>query len=380
MNKKAGVLWFATAVLLPLLSLSQIPKQALFTVSGTIRGVKNDSVVVIVTHYTDGGSRTGSDTLVTRGVNDRFRLQGTVSKPKLAWMQIGGMRSRKSTSFFLEKGEIVIDGSLDSLERLSFTGTPSNNDMTQSRGYTNNVYDNIKLQREKVKKYPEGSEEYRKLNASIAAGFDAINAYEVQFIKTHPASQMSSIYLYVKQDKLPVDEVEKLYNGLRPEVRANDMVSMIPDKIRAKRRVAVGNSAPDFASSDTAGRTVKLSDFRGKYVLLDFWASWCVPCRKQSPELLEIYKKYAAKGFTILQYSVDDKKDADKWKAAIQKDALSWPQVSDLAGFESKVSKLYGVQPIPDNFLIDANGIILARGLEPKELDEKLYRLFQGLH
>jgi peroxiredoxin len=172
-----------------------------------------------------------------------------------------------------------------------------------------------------------------------------------------------------------LEEVEKLYNSLSSEARANDMVSMIPAKIKAKKSVAAGNTAPDFTSTDTLGRMVKLSDFRGKYVLLDFWASWCVPCRKQSPQLKEVYKKYADKGFTILQYSVDEKKDADKWKAAIQKDGLLWPQISDLGGLESNVSKLYGVQPIPDNFLIDTKGVIIGRGFEPQELEEKLSKL-----
>lgn len=128
-------------------------------------------------------------------------------------------------------------------------------------------------------------------------------------------------------------------------------------------------------SKDTSGNPVKLSDFRGKYVLLEFWANWCVPCRAQHPHLKEVYKKYNDKGFTILQYSVDEKSAADKWKAAIVKDELVWTQTSDLAGLASMVAKTYGVQPIPDNFLIDPTGKIIGRRLQGKELEKMLDEL-----
>ena len=149
------------------------------------------------------------------------------------------------------------------------------------------------------------------------------------------------------------------------------------EKIVARKRVNIGNPAPDFVSTDTSGNSIRLSSFQGKYVLLEFWANWCVPCRQQSPHLVEMFKKYGDKGFTIVQYSTDEKNAEEKWKAAIRKDKLTWTQVSDLNGFENKVSKLYGVQPIPDNFLIDPAGIIIGRRLEGKELEEKLKNIFQ---
>lgn len=340
--------------------------------SGNIRGLGNDSVALSITRHDGDGKRIGADTLLTKASNDRFSLKGTVPKPTFAWAQTGGLKSRKGFSFFLEKGKIIIEGNVDSLEALSFTGTPSNNEMTAGRKFTNAVYERIKAEQEELKKYKEGDEAHKHVTGLIAAGFDSIQLYELEFIKAHPASQVSSIYLYVKQDKLPVDELEALYNGLSNEVRANDMVSMIPQKINARRSVAVGHTAPDFVSTDTGGRAVKLSDFKGKYVLLEFWASWCVPCRQQSPHLLEMYKRYGDKGFTILQFSMDDAAAATKWKEAIRKDGLLWTQLSDLSGFDSKVAKLYSVQPIPDNFLIDPSGKILARGILGEELEAKL--------
>jgi len=113
-----------------------------------------------------------------------------------------------------------------------------------------------------------------------------------------------------------------------------------------------------------------LSDYRGKYVLLEFWASWCVPCRAENPDLLIAYKKYQEKGFVVVGISLDDKKD--RWEKAIEEDKLPWIHVSDLNAFDNKLAKLYGVQPIPDNFLIDPQGKIIARQLRGKEVQERL--------
>src|SRR5690606_24996709 len=115
------------------------------------------------------------------------------------------------------------------------------------------------------------------------------------------------------------------------------------------KTVAIGKKAPDFTSTDTSGVKVKLSDFKGKYVLLEFWANWCVPCRALNPHLKEVYHKFKDKDFTIVQYSIDVKKDEQKWKDAIKQDGLPWTQLCDLSNGQAPVAKLYGVQPIPDS-------------------------------
>jgi peroxiredoxin len=124
---------------------------------------------------------------------------------------------------------------------------------------------------------------------------------------------------------------------------------------------------------DTSGKAVKLSDFRGKYVLLDFWASWCVPCRKENPFLLEAFNKYRDKGFVIISISMDHVKES--WLKAIEQDRLNWVHLSELNGLDNKVARLYGVQPIPDNFLIDPQGRIVARKLYGNDIEKKLAEL-----
>jgi peroxiredoxin len=359
-------------MLLPLISFSQQQKKINYEINGEIRGLNNDSMILFVNNYDDNGNRLKPDTIITVANNNKFNISGTLAGPRNVWALIGGFKTNKSFSFFLEKGHIKINGEKESPDNISVTGTQGNNDQTQSRKVTNEIYSRIKALRLELKDKTPDIDEYKDLVKSVNLKFDSIQAYEHEFIREHPNSQASGSYLYVLQDKIPLEELEDLYNNLGSEIKNSGFGLIVREKIKARKFVAIGNMAPEFASTDTSGSNISLSSFRGKYVLLEFWASWCVPCRQQSPHLIALYKKYSDKGFTILQYSMDDKTAEEKWKAAIRKDQLTWTQVSDLNGFESKVSKLYGVQPIPDNFLIDPQGKIIGRRLEGKELENKL--------
>ena len=144
--------------------------------------------------------------------------------------------------------------------------------------------------------------------------------------------------------------------------------------IEKTKAFTIGGEAPDFSQPSPEGEEIRLSDFRGKWVLVDFWASWCGPCRKENPNVVAMYNKYKDKGFEILGVSLD--KTKDRWVNAIAKDKLTWPQISDLKGWRNEVAQLYGVRSIPHTILLDQEGKIVARNLRGRSLEEKLEEIF----
>lgn len=159
------------------------------------------------------------------------------------------------------------------------------------------------------------------------------------------------------------------FKGIKPEIR-----TMLEEKIKRMDAYRIGGDAPKFTQNDTEGNPISLEDFKGKVVLLDFWASWCGPCRRENPNVVKVYEQYKDKGFEILGVSLD--KDKGRWVDAIAKDNLTWPQVSDLKGWSNEVGKMYGVSSIPHTVLIDEEGKILALKLRGEALEKKLEEIF----
>ena len=147
------------------------------------------------------------------------------------------------------------------------------------------------------------------------------------------------------------------------------------NRLAVLKKSAIGQPMIDFTQADVNGKPVRLSDYKGKYVLLDFWASWCGPCRAENPNVLKAYNQFKDKNFTVVGVSLDEK--ADKWKEAIEKDGMPWMQVSDLKGFRNEVAQQYGIQAIPFSFLIDPQGIIVAKELRGAALHTKLAEILK---
>jgi peroxiredoxin len=146
--------------------------------------------------------------------------------------------------------------------------------------------------------------------------------------------------------------------------------------IDGQSKVPLGSKAADITQNDPAGKPVSLASLHGKYVLVDFWASWCAPCRAENPNVVKLYKQYQDKGFTVFGVSLDAEASKAAWIKAIAIDGLAWTQVSDLKGWANAAAKTYDVKSIPQNFLIDPNGVIIAKNLRGEELAKKLASLF----
>lgn len=198
-----------------------------------------------------------------------------------------------------------------------------------------------------------------------------------EFVQAHPSYVISLDAL--RRTMVPVvddiDVTKKLYDGLDPAVRARPSGQALGQLIGTRLAVAVGRVAPDFAAPDTSGQVVHLSSFRGKYVLLDFWASWCGPCRQENPTVVAAYKKYHRRNFEVLSVSLDQPGKRAEWVKAIQTDGMPWQHVSDLLFWKSPIVTLYAIQSIPQNFLIDPGGKIVAENLRGELLGKMLEKL-----
>jgi peroxiredoxin len=195
--------------------------------------------------------------------------------------------------------------------------------------------------------------------------------FVMDFTVSHPNSIVSAYEIYNNFSYNPrAGQIDSLFQELDTTVRVTYFGRLIENIVEKAKLTAIGMPAPDFTNNDVNDKPISLSSFKGKYVLLDFWASWCGPCRLENPNVAKAFHKYHDKGFDILGVSLDDTK-AD-WLQAIKKDGLDWIQVSDLKGWQASAASLYGVKGIPMNYLIDKSGIIVAKGLRGEDLEGKL--------
>ncbi len=361
--------------------------QKAFTISGDVSKVKDPIAKVYLNYYADGRS-----TMDSAEVKDgKFSFTGTLTDPVMGslrakYQEVPGAKSIKAISYnrdikqvFLENSKIKIT-SVDSFANASIKGSKSH---AAYVSWTELTKEETEQSAALNKEY---SEYYKKKDQAgmdrIDAAFNKLteqkNIKNKQYLKDNPSSPIAMFVLkqYAGYD-INADDVEPVFLSLPEQLRASPAGKEMAEKLETAKKTGIGKMAMDFTQNDTLGNPVSLSSFRGKYVLIDFWASWCGPCRQENPNVVKAFNAYNSKGFTVLGVSLDQPTAKDKWMKAIHDDKLTWTQVSDLKYWKNDVAVQYGIQAIPQNFLIDPQGKIVGKNLRGEALNKKLAEIFK---
>ncbi len=356
--------FFLLACILPAFALAQSKtakpatavndaKQPLtaYTISGTITGLKDGAVVSML----DANSGQQIETSVAS--KGKFSFNGQMPVPDFRLLSVDGQPPY--LTLYLDNSKVIITGKADAFDQAAVRGSKSHKEFSDFVAIT-----------KPYEQFFNGDVVPTEAQAAQAQG--AISA----FIEAHPAAFITALAVY-RNFQVTADEalLEKEYAMLANPVQASSIGTYVAARVAENRKFPLGQPFADFSQADADGNMVSLSSLKGKYVLVDFWASWCRPCRQENPNVVNAFNRYKDKNFTVLGVSLDQQKPA--WLDAVKQDGLNWTQVSDLKGWGNEVAALYDVKSIPQNFLIDPNGILVGKNLRGSALNAKLEKLIK---
>lgn len=310
-----------------------------------------------------------------------FSFEIPLSGGDIYLVQIGKKNApHTSVYLYLDRGTTTIRGNGPYFKNAVVAGNPAAKDFAEYRAFI----DSLPAVKAMPQLYEKITELYEKKDTaglrSVGREFKKIDSIKLAngkaWVESHSSSPVAGVVFasYIAEG-LGAEASEEILNDLTAAAKNNRPVKRLLASIEAEKATAIGRLAREFTLADTAGRQVSLKNFRGKYVLLDFWASWCKPCRAENPNVVKAFKKYSDKNFTVLGVSLDQKGQKDRWLKAIHDDQLTWTHVSDLNSWGNAAAKLYNIREIPANFLIDPQGVIIAKNLRGEELENKLAEL-----
>lgn len=342
-----------------------------FKITGNIKNLSDGKV--LLKKFAEGNWKTTDTAVVKSG---SFIFTGKVEVPEMYRIMLADTLT--PISVFVDNNEIAITGVKDSLSEVKISGSKVQEE-----------YDNFRFSQKTYKNKLDSL--YSEYNKAKDAGNKAFMSKIDSIYEKVTADQSHATRSYVVANKSSVISAYLTWSSLVYETNLNTLdsitaafdstlnksiyVMMLKDYISILKKVEIGQPAVDFTMNDVDGKPVVLSSLYGKYLLVDFWASWCSPCRQENPNVVEAYKKFNTKGFNVLGVSFDNNKES--WLKAIKDDKLTWNHVSDLKKWDNAAGKLYGIRSIPSNILLDPKGVIIAKNLRGENLQKKLAELLK---
>jgi peroxiredoxin len=380
MNKIAIILYCYFSVLC-------LNAQTKFTIKGDVTKVSSPISKIYLTYYADGKSNMDSAIVV----NGKYSISGSLSEPVIANIRaiyadnpnprvmstVTAQRDNKS--IFIENSKMRIT-SVDSFSNIEMKGSAAHEEFLKWQDY---MKEETELSAQLNKQYSayaksKDAEGIKKTSAELTQITERKKIKNKQYLAEHPSSLIAMfVFKQFAGYDIDADVAEPVFTAIDEGVRNKPLGVEMAEKISIAKRTGLGKIAPAFTQNDTLGLPVSLSSFRGKYVLIDFWASWCGPCRQENPNVVKAFNDFNSKGFTVLGISLDQPNAKDKWLKAIHDDNLTWTHLSDLKYWKNDVAVAYGVQAIPQNYLIDPSGVIIGKNLRGAALQKKLSELLK---
>jgi len=341
-----------------------VTAQKSLTVSGKITGLKELSRISLIDAYNT------TDT-IAKGVvkNGAFALKGKLKRPMMVSLN---MDNNKKAVFFFENASVTISGNVNELAALKVKGSPVHASFEVFQQKFNPLFERLNKVNQQMQYMGMTDSLIMELNKTKADMQVQIDAFIAKY-QTSPVSSFLLLYTFELTDNIVISE--QRFKSLSPPATDNFFGDYLKNTIEETKKFAVGSVAMDFTQADTLGNPVSLSSLRGNYVLIDFWASWCGPCRQENPNVVYNFNKFKSKKFTVLGVSLDRPGQKDKWLQAIHADNLTWTHVSDLNFWSNAVAQQYKIQSIPQNYLIGPDGKIVAKNLRGPALESKLCEL-----